>query len=103
MFPYKDTLYSIYSTDSATILAKHINFKLVPVDTLLKSRIPFQDASTHLTDNIIVTAYRESWGTSDANDKIINYQNTGLIIIKENNITFLEFKTPHMWTESNSR
>jgi hypothetical protein len=103
VFPYNNTLYSIYSTDSATILAKHINFKLVPVDTLLKRRISFQDAATHLTDNMIVTAYRESWATSDANDKIINYQNTGLIFIQDNRITFLEFKTPHMWTESNSR
>lgn len=103
IFPYKDTLYSIYCTNSATILAKHVNFKLIPVDTLLKRRIPFQDATTHLTNNMVVTAYRESWGTSDANNKIINYQNTGLIFIKDNRITFLEFKTPHMWTESNSR
>jgi hypothetical protein len=103
IFPYKDTLYSIYCTDSATILAKHVNFKLIPVDTLLKRRILFQDAATHLTKNMVVTAYRESWGTTDANNKIINYQNTGLIFIKDNRITFLEFKTPHMWTESNSR
>lgn len=103
IFPYKDTLYSIYCTDSATILAKHVNFKLIPVDTLLKRRIPFRDAATHLTNNMVVAAYRESWGTSDANNKLINYQNTGLIFIKDNRITFLEFKTPHMWTESNSR
>jgi hypothetical protein len=102
-FPYNDILYSIYCTDSATILAKHVNFKLIPVDTLLRKKLPFQDAASHLKGNIVVTAYRESWSTSDANDKIINYQNTGLVFIKDNKITFLEFKTPHMWTGSNSR
>jgi len=102
-FSYNDILYSIYCTDSATILAKHVNFKLIPVDTLLRKKIPFQDAASHLTNNIVLTAYRESWATSDTNDKIINYQNTGLIFIKDNRITFLEFKTPHMWMQSNSR
>ena len=101
-FSSNDTLYSIYSTDSATILAKHISFKLIPVDTLLKRGIHFQVTVTHLTNDIVVTAYRDSWSTIDASNKIINYQNTGLIFIKDNRITFLEFKTPHMWTESNS-
>src|SRR5258706_15889086 len=103
MFPYNDYLYSIYCTDSATILVKHLNFKLIPIDTLLKKRISFQDAATHLTKNIALTSYRESWATSDSNNKIIHYQNTGIIFINDNRITFLEFITPHMWTESNSR
>lgn len=100
VFPYNDTLYSIYSTDSATILAKHINFKLITVDTLLKRRISLQDATTHLKNNIVVTSYKASWGTSDSNNNMIHYQNTGLIFIKDSRITFVEFKTPHMWKES---
>ncbi|MBO9203233.1 MULTISPECIES: hypothetical protein [Niastella] len=98
-FPYNDTLYSIYCTDSATILAKHVNFKIIPIDTLLKRRISFQFANTHLTNDVSVTAYRENWGTSDANKNPISYQNTGLIFRHGNRITFLEFKTPHMWTK----
>jgi hypothetical protein len=103
MFPYKDSLYSIYCTDSATILAKHVNFKLIPIDTLLKKKIIFHSSAIHLTNNVVVTAYRASWATSDARNKMINYQNTGLIFIKDNRIRFLEFETPHMWTKRNSQ
>lgn len=103
VFPFDDTLYSIYSTDSATILAKHVNYKLIPIDTLLRKRISFQQAKTHLISNISVTSYRDYWGTFDSNNKEVTYQNTGLIFRIGSKITFLEFKTPHMWTESNSR
>ncbi len=94
VFPYNDNLYSIYSTDSAIILAKHINFKLVPVDTLLKRKISFNSASTHLQKNIILTTYKENWASIDENKNIIKHQNTGLICIKDNKITFIEYKTP---------
>lgn len=103
VFPYNDTLYSIYSTDSGTILAKHVDFKLVTVDTLLKRGILFNDASTYLADNIAVTSYKASLATIEANDKIINYQNTGLIFVHDKRITFIEFVTPHMWKENNNR
>ncbi|MFN8291370.1 MAG: hypothetical protein U0U70_14025 [Chitinophagaceae bacterium] len=103
VFPYDDTLYSIYCTDSATILAKHVNFKLLPVDTLLKRRISFQQAKTHLINNISVTSYSDYWGMLDSNNKEVTYQNTGLLFRVGSKITFLEFKTPHMWTESNSK
>ena len=102
-FPYQDTLYSIYCTDSATILAKHVNFKLIQVDTLLKREIYFSSAATHLTQNRSVTSYRGNWGVLESKDKVTYYQNTGLLFIDNNKITFIEFKTPHMWTENNSR
>jgi hypothetical protein len=102
-FTRNNNLYSIYCTDSATILAKHEDFKLKTVDTLLNRPIDFHHAKTHLTKNIVVTSYEASWSTYDSKDKILNYQNTGLIFIKDNNITFLEFKTPHMWANNNGR
>ncbi len=94
IFPHSDTLYSIYSTDSVTILAKHENFKLTTIDTLLKKRIHFHEAKTNMTNNVAVTVYRESWSTSDSNNNFINHLNTGLIFIRDNRITFLEFKKP---------
>jgi hypothetical protein len=103
VFPYNDTLYSIYTTDSATILAKHVNFRLVPIDTLLKRNISFSRASTHLTKDIVVTTYNESWGMATEDGKTTYYQNMGLILIKGNKITFLEFKTPHMWQKNRIR
>jgi hypothetical protein len=103
MFPYKGTLYSIYCTNDATILAKHVNFKLIPVDTLLKRNITFQYTATHSVNNMVVTAYREIWATSDVNNNIINYQNTGLLFIKDNRITLVELKTPHIWTKSKNK
>lgn len=103
VFPFEDTLYSIYTTDSATILAKHINYKLIPVDTLLRSKISFHRATTHTINNISITTYNASWGTYDSNDKEVQYQNTGFIFRAGNKITFLAFTTPHMWVEHNSR
>jgi hypothetical protein len=93
-FPYNDNLYSIYCIDSATILAKHLDFKLIPVDTLLNKEILFMDAKSHLVNNIVVTAHSERISTVDGNGKIISYYNTGLVFIKGNKITFIEFELP---------
>ena len=56
-FAFADTLYSIYCTDSATILAKHLNFKLIAVDTLLKHKIDFWGATTHSGKDVSITSY----------------------------------------------
>lgn len=102
-FPYNDELYSIYCTDSATILAKFKNQKLSLVDTLLHRRIIFHDTKTHLTSNGIITSYQATWAQGGEGNTWTPFQNTGLVFIKSNRITFLEFQTPHMQTESNSR
>ncbi len=102
-FTYNGMLYSICSTDSATILVKHIDFKLITVDTLINKKIDFQSSKTHLVNDISVTSYFSDWGTTDKNNNSVEYQNTGLIFRKGNNIKFIEFRTPHMWTESNNR
>jgi hypothetical protein len=101
-FPYKNELYSIYCTDSATILAKFKNSRLVPIDTLLKQELTFQEAKTHLTEENIVTAYEAVWAMGDIH-RMIDHQNSGLIYIHNKQITFLEFQTPHMWTENYGR
>ena len=101
-FPYKNEIYSIYSTDSATILAKFENLKLIPVDTLLPKRLTFHNAKTHIQANGIVTAYEATWAMSLEGNPWKSYQSTGLIFIQNGKITFLEFQTPHMWT-NNSR
>lgn len=98
-----DTLYSIYCTDSVTILAKHQNFKLIPVDTLLKEKIYFHKSRTNLIKNMVITAYGASWSANYRNNEMANYQNTGLIFITSNKITFLEFKTPHMLIENKGK
>jgi len=92
-FPFNNELYSIYSTDSATILAKHKDFKLVTVDTLLKKSIIFYEASTHLANNFFITAYRASWYVGYGNDKQLNHKNSGLIFMQGNTIRFLEFNS----------
>lgn len=102
-FPYKDEIYSIYCTDSATILAKFINRKLSFVDTLLHHRLTFHNAKTHLTSNAIVTAYQATWTQGGEGNTWTPFQNTGLIFICDNRISFLNFQTPHMQIESNSR
>lgn len=99
VFAFEDTLYSIYCTDAATLLAKHVNHKLIPVDTLLNRKVSFYNASTHTINNISITAYNASWGTYDSHDKELQYQNTGLLFRVGNKITFLSFKTPHMYTD----
>lgn len=102
-FPYKNEMYSIYCTDSVTILAKFQNRKLVPVDTLLNHRLTFSNAKTHLKPNQIVTAYQATWAQGGESNIWTPYQNTGLIFIQNNKIHFLDFQTPYMYTESNSR
>lgn len=102
-FPYKNELYSIYCTNSATILAKFKNQKLFPVDTLLHYRLTFSNAKTQLTPNGSVTAYQATWAQGGEGNTWTPFQNTGLIFRKFNSITFLEFQTPYMPTRSNSR
>jgi hypothetical protein len=102
-FPYKNGLYSIYSTDSATILAKHENNALSAADTLLNHKLNFHSASTHLFKNGSVTAYRATWAVGGEGDAWTPFQNTGLIYIRSNRITFLAFKTPHIEPDNNSR
>lgn len=102
-FPYKNEIYSIYCTDSATILAKFKNHKLTIVDTLLNHRLTFHNAKTHLTSNSIVTAYQATWAQGGEGNTWTPFQNTGLIFIRGNKISFLNFQTPHMQAESNSR
>jgi hypothetical protein len=99
-FPYHNELYSIYCTDSATILAKFQDLKLIVVDTLLHHRLYFDNANTHLADNTIVTAYEATWAIRREGSPWTHYQNTGLIFIRNNKITFLELQTPHMQTNS---
>lgn len=102
-FPYKNEIYSIYCTDSATILAKFKNQKLSLVDTLLHRKLIFHSGKTHLTSNGIVTAYKATWSQGGEGNTWTPFQNTGLLFIKDNKITFLEFQTPHMPSTSNSR
>lgn len=101
-FPYDNEIYSIYCTDSLTILAKFQNSKLLPVDTLLLHGLTFHDSRTHLTNEANVTAFEATWAVGGERNSWTPYQNTGLIFIKDNKITFLEFQTPHKWT-NNSR
>ena len=101
-FPYKNELYSIYCTDSATVLAKFQNSKLIPVDTLLRRKLTFHDAATHLTNNRVITAYEATWAVGGQGDTWTPYQNTGLILIRNNKITIIELQTAHMWS-NNSR
>jgi len=102
-FPYKNEIYSIYCTDSVTILAKFINRKLSFVDTLLHHRLKFHSAKTHLTSNAIVTSFQATWAQGVDGNTLTPFQNTGLLFIRDNKISFLNFETPHMQTESNSR
>ena len=97
-FPYKDELYSIYCTDRATILAKFHNSRLVPLDTLLSHELTFSDTKTHLAESAVVTAYKATWAMGDHVSTIRPYQNTGLIVIRNNKIIFVQIQTPHMWT-----
>ncbi len=101
-FQYNKNLYTIYCIDSFTILAKHVDFNLIPQDTLLKRKIDFTRSSTHTLGNLSITSYSSYWGTFDKYDREIRYQNTGLIFIIDNRITFVEFEIPHMWKAINS-
>jgi hypothetical protein len=94
-FSKDNNLYSIYSDRNSTILVRHENHKVVPIDTLLNKPLDFFDTYTNTSKNISVTAYRQSGIRAEAN-KYVNYQNTGLVYINGNRITFLEFQTPHM-------
>jgi hypothetical protein len=95
-FPYNNELYSIYSTDSATILARFQNLKLIPIDTLLRHKLTFHNAKTHLTNKTVVTAYEATWARGGNGNSWTPYQNTGLVFIRSTKITFIEFQTPHM-------
>jgi hypothetical protein len=102
-FPYKNNLYSIYSTDSATILTKHRNNKFYTVDTLLTRRLYFHNATTQLFKNGSTTAYWATWARGGEGATYTHFQNTGLIFILNNHIKILEFQTPHMETGNNNR
>lgn len=95
-FPHNYEIYSIYCTDSATILAKFKDQKLIPVDTLLHRGLTFHNTKTYLTNNRSVTSYEATWAAGWEGSPLLPYQNTGLVVINDNKITFLEFQTPHM-------
>jgi hypothetical protein len=96
-FPYQNEIYSIYSTNKATILAKFQDSKLITVDTLLKNPLTFHDTQTHLNTDQVVSAYRATWAVGGEGNLWTPYQNSGLVFIRNYKITFLEFQTPHMW------
>ena len=88
-------LYSIYCTDSATLIARHENYSLILVDTLLNRPIDFSESKTQNFDGITVTAYWSRGATSDLNNNIIEFQNSGLIYIKNKEIMFVDFNIPY--------
>lgn len=94
-FAKDNNLYSIYCDRNSTFLAKHENHKIISIDTILNRPLNFFDTYTNASKNISVTAYRQSGIRAEA-DKYVSYQNTGLVYIHGNRITFLEFQTPHM-------
>jgi hypothetical protein len=100
-FEYKSELYSIISTDSATLIKKHSSFSLITVDTLRKQKTIGQGL-TNFTKSGMTMAYGDTW-SSGTQSEMTNYVSSGLILIQGNRIKFLEFKTPHSWKESNSR
>ena len=95
-FINKNKLYSIYCTDSTTMLSKFEDTAFITVDTLLHHELVFQRVKTHLVNDIAVTAYKATWAASDNISTMKNYQNTGLIFIRNNKITFLKFQIPHI-------
>lgn len=95
-FPFNNELYSIYSTDSATILAKFQNYKLVTVDTLLKHELYFYNVATTFFEQGSISAYQARWARSGEGNSMREFQNSGLLCIKGNRISIIEFLTPHM-------
>ncbi len=54
------------------------------------------DAKTYLTCSKNVTSYRATWAVGGEGNSWIPYQNTGLVIIDNNKITFLELQIPQV-------
>jgi hypothetical protein len=100
-FEYDNELYSVISTDSLTLIKKHSEFNLITIDTLRKEST-IGEGVTNFTKNGIAMAYGDTW-TLGTEPQITNYVSSGLILIQGNRIRFIEFKTSHSWTESNSR
>ncbi len=101
-FEYKNELYSIISTDSLTLIEKHLTSNLVVVDTLRKQRTHSNYEKIFFSKEGAIMSYGNTW-SSGTTTKMNQYVSSGLVLIKGNKIRFLEFKTPYSWTESNSR
>ena len=101
-FEYKNELYSIISTDSLTLIEKHLASNLVVIDTLRKQRTRSDYEKIIFTKEGAIMAYGNTW-SSGTTTKMNRYVSSGLVLVKGNRIRFLEFKTPYSWTESNSR
>lgn len=95
-FPYHDTMYSIFVVDSATILARHQDGRLIPVDTLLERTINFYQTRTHITNGTTVTALRyfNRWGWPHSENGRDYMSHMGLIVIKDGEVAFVDFRFP---------
>jgi hypothetical protein len=100
-FEYRNELYSIISTDSATLIKKHVGFRLITVDTLRKQET-IGHGLTSVTNSGVAMAYGDTW-TMGLEPAVTSYVSSGLIVIQGNRIKFLEFITPHSWIEGKSR
>lgn len=101
-FPYNSEIYSIYSTDSATILARFEKGQLRALDTLIHREQKFHTVETQLTDSVLLASFKATWIMADNENKRKVYYNSGLFFRKNNKITFLEFQRPNQRTD-NSR
>lgn len=89
-FICKGDLYTIFSNDTVTLLAKHTNHKLEVVDTLREHFIRFQYASSLYHEGRMVTAYSKQIGTVETDSTVVTRYNTGLIVAKGNEIFFVD-------------
>lgn len=94
-FPYGNELYSIYSTDSQTVLARHEQDSLVTVDTVCDHRLRFYETTTRLYGNTALTCYSRSWQEgNEETGELRRFEDSGLILIRGNRIALLHFITP---------
>ncbi|MBP7557193.1 MAG: hypothetical protein KA821_13045 [Chitinophagaceae bacterium] len=83
------SLYSIYTTQSGTYLARHSADTLINTDTLLKNQIPTLRAETFNKNGVNVATFRYFSGWQDGEGKMHSRQSGGLIIVNSRTIRFL--------------
>jgi hypothetical protein len=91
-FAYEDSLYSILSVPKATVVAIHRGDTTIAIDTLLARKIPFHQTQVIQAGKKIVCLYRLTEGSPVA-AYWTRGNNTGLIVVGENKIDFLERQT----------
>jgi hypothetical protein len=88
-FPFADSLYSVLSVPKATVLAVHRGDTTITTDTLFDRKIAFHETQVIEAGKRKVCLFRLTEGSPVA-AYWTRGNNTGLIVVEENRIDFLE-------------